>query len=403
MPVIYSNNLVYDPTPPPTVPLPVWPTIAQDPRPTCCLIVGDGFTQDLLVATDATATIQCSIDSLVPAPASVRYLPVEGDRFEAGPIWDKQKWPRVVKHWEDSGACGREYFKSLALVEVNPTRSDGLWSFHTATLAYELRCYLWHLFRSFQYSVKLDGGRIVRWPWRRVLHYLLSEFRLFVVSFNYDVWLEALLDARLCFDDPYYQMPFMPFVEQRLLNPYHYRAGTVLIVKPHGSIAYHLDLNGIGPLGSNPWLTDHRLSHNWMAGNRTRFEKQTGFPMVPDLVPPGRQGDDFCNPASIAPALGRDFVKQAAVVLLSGLSGAEPDTAEVTDLIDSTKPDTPFVHVGLKASGDDETPVGIHAKDRAASSYAFFDASDVGQLIDHLSALFKPSWKWTKHTDGPSR
>ncbi len=400
----FSHNAFVYVREPPRLPVPTWLPVARDPRPSCCLLLGDGFTQGFLAAAGLEDRIRCRIDDLVPAPANAVYIPVEGDRCDRGPFWDPEKWPRLYRTQEQSGLVGRDFFKSLALGAFNPSRERGRWSFRTGTLEYELRCYLWHLFRSYESGLTITGEQISRWSWSSLLHYLLAEFRVYVVSFNYDTWLEGLMSNGLACSDSYYRIPFTPFVERPRLDPFDYRAGTVLMVRPHGCIAHHLDFAGSAALGPNPWLTDHTFTENISSWNRTQFDRQPGFPMIPDLVPPGRQGDDYCNPDSIASPLGGEFIARSELVISCGLSGGEPDSAEVNALLQSLDTKTRFIQVGLAANEDSTNAVGAAAQRSVGERYMFYDASEVSRIRAQLLEWFPAHWKWAavdEHDQAP--
>jgi len=142
----------------PTVPsrfrTPPWLTLGEDPRPTCTLVLGDGFSQGFLSACCATDIIRSKISDHFGPRVNADYIPVTRDRFIQHPLWTRDLWPLLVDEWNRTNPSnGRDFYLRLVKEPFNPDRVRGQWSFNTQTIAYELRCYLWHLFRCFEFRL----------------------------------------------------------------------------------------------------------------------------------------------------------------------------------------------------------------------------------------------------------
>lgn len=252
--VIHSHNY-YHAAPPAPVKFP-HPWILEDTRPTCTLVLGDGFVQDFLQHYGFGAVHSSCVDHQFPAPAGKLYLPTRGDRFGPDPsaFWDANKWPALFHAWEDFRKPTAREFYEKCVEAINPTVKQGLWSFDTASLGYQLRAYLWHYFvsfdRSFLGELAKRKANTLDWPWARLIALLDTDFRLSIVSFNYDLVVEHLFafHRRPLLRNPAYGVP----LEQ-------HSKGTIFSIHPHGCIDEFITHPfGEGP--PNPWL-----------GRRARF------------------------------------------------------------------------------------------------------------------------------------
>ena len=328
-------------------------TFGRDPRPRCSLIVGDGFSQSFLAAQNLRDEIRWSIDNHFPPPGSVRYFPVIEDQFQLSPIWERQKWPRLYDLWENIGRPqGRDFYLSLPKDIVNPSRPLEKLTYNTASLAFELRCYLWHLFRSHHYTlVSPPCGEKIRfdkWEWMLPFMLFISEFALGVVSFNYDLLVELFLMNAFGWIVCHYDL--------RSEGEYNQRpADSVAMYKLHGSISYYLDTGMRMFTGKvpNPWLENSSFGMNDVPNPILNLNlEMKEFPEFPDLVPPGHYGDDKIAPVSRSKALSKVHIGQSRLVVFCGLSAEEPDTAEVKELVDAIDPAATLIQVGLDRDRD---------------------------------------------------
>jgi len=321
-------------------------TFEQDPRPRCTLILGDGFTQGFLESQGLRNKIRMSINDHFPPPENVMYLPVENDCFEKSYLWDLKKWPRLYSLWEESHKlAGRDFYSSLPKSDVNRDKRKGQLSYDTGSVGFELRCYLWHLFRAHHIELMshINSFDLNKWEWIKPFSMLMSEFALGVASFNYDLLIEFILHE-------VYRAQIIPHdlgVEGDFLRR---PINSIALYKMHGSIAYYLN-TGMSHMirpRANPWLEGSIYNSNSI-GNAyldINTEMRT-FPEFPDMVPPGHYGEDKLNPQSAVLPLSKCHINASKLVVFCGLSAAEPDTDEVRELIGAIPSDAVVIQVGL--------------------------------------------------------
>src|SRR5262249_36927603 len=78
---------------------------------------------------------------------------------------------------------------------LNDAKDGKAFSFHVRDPRYQLRAYIWNLFRGYDIiqEASLRAKPPWDWAWIDVLSHLLADFRLLIVSFNYDVNIERLI------------------------------------------------------------------------------------------------------------------------------------------------------------------------------------------------------------------
>lgn len=373
-----------------TIPVAQFLSRRHDPRPNCVFIAGDGLTQDLLGHHGISDQLPCTIRDLIPASSLIPYFPVAGDRFAEGEFWDSAKWPKITDFYEKNRESPNIF---VALAQnadpINPGLNRGDWNFKTDSLGYELRCYLWHYFRSihlkFDHHLSQEGlaTRYLSWRWRDVFLWLMSGTSFSAITFNYDVFLERIL--------PYSSAHTYASPVEQNLAPTGYPVNVIPIYKVHGSLSHCLYLPmmpGGGPQNPNPWLVEDLVGH--FHCDRWKTEEvgtwNTTMPMVPDLVPPGFISDDICNPGSRASTFARESVAQADIIIVCGLSGNDPDTPEVTRLLAPIQETTHILSVGLSPEMKD-TPVNRILGESKAESFTYFPAEQVNQIVKKLEEL----------------
>jgi hypothetical protein len=398
------NNLFVSNDRPPRLP---WPPLflprMRDPRPRCVLVIGDGFTQSFLHAIGVAKDIRCTTGDLIPAPQHVQYLPTEGDQL-SGPLWDSEKWPLLHKFWRHHGELsGWQFFRNLrSELPINPTVRADAWTFSTPSLAYEVRAYLWHFFRAIDRAIDAafsspGHSDVSGWEWRIPLYTLKSEFVLDVVSFNYDLIIDRLL-------------PLHPI--QPILNPLEdeldrYPSGTTFLSKPHGSIMHNLYAYFPPALNLHPnnWLQKYEMRSSLIQRRLTTYgwcprevqdKTLSYFPTVPDLVPPGRQGDDICSPGALqcATRYPHELLSAARAVVVCGLSGSPPDDKEVAGLLAAIPKDAVRIHVGIAENGDKDSVVANCLRSGTESLYFFLEPNELIKLHQILSDYFPFQYDW---------
>jgi hypothetical protein len=329
----------------------------------------------------------------------VQYLPTEDDPL-SGPLWDSEKWPLLHKFWRDHGeSVGWQFFRSLASeLPINPIVRKGGWTFSPPSLAYELRAYLWHFFRGIHAALLSKGPLdFSGWEWMIPLHILKSEFVLDVVSFNYDLIIDRFF--------PLYPIdPIFNPLEDELDR---YPSSTTFLSKPHGSIYHNFYASAPPALNMHPnnWLQKYEMRSSLIRGRLATYgwcPKEVAdktlayFPTVPDLVPPGRQGDDICNPKALqcATRYPRELLSAARVVVVCGLSGSSPDDKEVTELLAAIPKEAVRIHVGIAANGDKETVVANSLRAGTDSIYFFLEPIELVKLHQILSDYSLLQYDW---------
>lgn len=237
------------------------PWISDDKRPSCTLVLGDGFTQDFLHHFGLQSTIPSRISSHFPAAHDVPYLPRRDDMFGPGKLWEETKWPKVVAEWQALGKPDAQYefYQQCAKQPINPHVAHGAWTFYTDSMAYELRAYLWHFFISFQHRLNeyLNGPgpkTTPIWPWKKLILALHTTFKLSIVTFNYDMIFSNMFCRYFQIYTPVEQLP-MPWCQ--------FPMGSVFQIKVHGGIDQFLhNPSMLRTQGANPWLSGIHFDGN---------------------------------------------------------------------------------------------------------------------------------------------
>jgi hypothetical protein len=380
-----------------------WRLKRDVPRPDIALVIGDGFSRGFLRSQGLEKQIRTSVEDHFGPNDSVLYQPLPGDQFgpDPSPLWDINKWPLVIGKWQElQPISNSDFYKSIASKAevINKDAGRNLWTFNTKSVPYELRCYLWHLFHSFDLRLhelaKEKPFNLRQWNWTSVLVHLLRRSNLSIISFNYDeiaenaVWAISQQLLRIK------RSPIQMLVEEPTLHISDLPAFVVPTYKVHGSIGAYLDVvNPFDPFFGRtqcPWLHDRRFASNRIRGARTQFTlsgHRTRFPTVPDIIPPGRPGSDICSPESRVVQLSQTSVQQARIVIFCGLSASEPDSDEVKQLIARISPNAKVVQVGVRANGDENNPLAQMIRSAGLSSM-FLDAEEVSEILRTFDKLF---------------
>ena len=380
-------------------PIPFWEesyfglTFERDPRPRCSFIIGDGFSQGFLGSQGLRGDIRWSINDHFPPTDSLMYLPVENDQFESSPLWDPQKWPRLYAHWEGANRIGgRDFYRALYSGDINPHRAINRLTYDPASIAFELRCYLWHLFRAHHFqlfsSSRLSSFDLNKWEWFKPFKMMMSEFALGIVSFNYDLIAENFL-----------KNVFNCLVVHHELRPedvYLRRpVDSIAMFKMHGSISYYLNTGMPMLMGhdANPWMSDIHVGMNEIvSANLTLDPGMKVFPEFPDMVPPGHFGDDKISQLSTVLPLSKSFISSSKVIIICGLSAEEPDTDEVRELVNEIKSDAVVIHVGLIEDADNNLAKILKDRDL---QYTFLLPEQLNTLEDVVNNKIKLQRVWS--------
>jgi hypothetical protein len=228
---------------------------------------------------------------------------------------------------------------------------------------------------------------------------LERDFALSVLTFNYDLLFESifhrLLGARI----------IAPVEEPRPPVEQHPR-GTIPFMHLHGGINHFLVRpRTFARASANPWLSDGAggvaVANNASNAALTLLREPgflgfNYFPLAPNLVPPGHQGDDICNPFSRSTQLSQDLFGRADLVVFCGLSAAEPDTDEVRQLVNRLRVDALPVQVGLLSNKDDSNDLAQMLARANPGGATFVDAGQLASLksvIGRRFAIQRARWE----------
>jgi len=321
-------------------------------RPVCTLIVGNGFSIGL--ASHLGASKLMCLDVLLPPDNNPNHIH-RSEYYEIPrPIWNSNDYPLLAASWAEwvkqcpPSTTARRLFNSFcahlsSIEHINPDRDRGGITLQSATVSYQLRRYLWHIFsRNCNLLHNRQWNASSEWPWFSVLKYLSDNYLLRIVSYNYDCFIESSL--KTC---------GAPFEIQFDPDPPLYMDGTVVrsideavcqIVKPHGSITFSslwdIKLNTTGP---NIFLITGSRHINHIKNHHPTRD----CPTLPDLVPPGHHLGHLANPSQGYSRIANDWLKTSEFIVLCGLSAEHPDTEEIDSLIGSCQSSVRSIHVGV--------------------------------------------------------
>ncbi len=334
-------------------------------KPKIVLIVGNGFSRGFVKHLNLNEEVATS--QLIPPPEWVTYMPFDNDPqvalwAEGKPLWSPDLFPLLWQDWLKKPAekSPKEYLKGLyeqyALEErefLLSSKIRGKISFCPRShRAYQLRAYLFNLFREYERILDKNGSTqgIGGWEWVIVLHILIRYYEITIVSFNYDCIIEKIISYPL--EEFKVYQPILDFWYSKESLAMSRR---VKLLKPHGSMSHRSGTQF--NLGSNKWLSeeiDLEYKHNIFVGYVPTFPIRE-YPTIPDLVPPGHAGDHLFNPQFDFVSTISKEIANCDGLILCGLSASEPDKSEVEGYLQALRKNIPVIHVGLKnGEVDDE-------------------------------------------------
>lgn len=365
-------------------------------------IAGDGFSISFrrhLGIGDAILTRY-----LIPPPPNIIFRPRHEGDPSIGPLWREDVFPDLFVKWEERTRDLRiadpfeRYWDFIRyMTAIPPPRmpeEDGTFTFVTMGSHAELRSYIWHLFTEYDLVIRdalfnrLGENEDVEaiqdfyhnWEWGAVIHRINSEFECSYISYNYDLILERVLSALgFTIISPTSKEQF-PGIASR----------ETLVLKPHGSINFYTDFGlyqpKTEPLHNFALYTKIKGFSTW-----PRADYQEIRPSIFDVVPPGHWGPGhITNPFFNIDDLCRDVIASADVIILCGLSAADPDTPEIDALLSHAAKGSLAIHVGL--DGDSEN-IAAKLLRKHCGAYEFVR---VGQT----AGLVMPEMLWQLGKDG---
>jgi hypothetical protein len=373
----------------------------HDTRPKCVIVLGDGFTQGFLSSQGLLEEVQSRVSGHFQNHPLLAYEPSPNEIREGldQPFWSRAHWPKLHGMWSAGGFTSpAQFYEALALESINPSpRSEG---FDTRTVAYELRCYLWHMMRAWQLVIrsKLQSAGVYEyWNWFSLIAILVRHFKLTAVNFNYD---ETLADALYGAQSLHPELAPLSF-KRTISRPVQYmerklKLGTVVSVHVHGSVVHWEDQTAFSPAAGEepcPWIRSGLLVVGCQSFDSTQYcinqELVNAMPFLPSLVPPGHNGMQMANhmtSSHFAPVIAHHYIGEADVVIFCGLSGAAPDTFEVRYLAGAIRDSARVYQIGLDKYNDRDNKLGHML--RSHPHYAFVDASDLRRIPNDLGIKY---------------
>jgi len=194
----------------------------------------------------------------------------------------------------------------------------------------ELLQYLKHLFIFYNSSVEKIPKEAESWPWMEFLQYAnKSKYysEIVVVTYNYDIWLERLLNE--------YEVPFnIGLIEN--VNP----NAKITILKPHGSISFvH---KKVADRDSFSIKQDDELRDCPIDEFSVKYDSLDYNYLISALIPPAGESTRFNH--AWASNIRREAKKRASMLskddemILCGFSYWHVDRAELGELLISCDP-----------------------------------------------------------------
>ncbi len=167
----------------------------SESRPRLVVIFGNGFTLDYIKHCGLESAVDTNTTRLLPPPIHVEYLPGTHDELPRQPLWspDSRLFPNLAKLLRDAdGDFNRLCERIAAIGRLNRGNLPGDWTFTAEGPAYELRVYLWYLFKHLDRELRrgLEERRFVNWAWLPIIDCMMKCFSPVFVSYNYDCVLE---------------------------------------------------------------------------------------------------------------------------------------------------------------------------------------------------------------------
>jgi hypothetical protein len=203
-------------------------------------------------------------------------------------------------------------------------------------LVLEFKFYLYYLFLHYQHtfdSIHLSESSAYSSPIYRIIRYLQRNYRLALVSHNYELITERLLKRAG------YRIHLSPLTHSLESTKAAWKSGEILSIHPHGSIAGGVKQQQVIKLGTPPWLTAERGIHisgivfrNMGFLNRYPPEE---IPSVPEIVLPGSVYlSSEINQHRGVDASAR-ILSDSDFVLSIGFNGKNADQKETDELVKS--------------------------------------------------------------------
>lgn len=250
-----------------------------------------------------------------------------------------------------------------------------------------MRGYLWYLVRDWmvklcehcRLSEEAVYKRLVQWEWAKLLRQAHSRYNVSVVSFNYDMFLEYVLDEL--------EIPYVDRVCELIAwngEPLHDPTGKISIIKPHGS--YHYYTVPIETGRAAPWLTPTELRGiEFRHVNKSPWKNINKVPLVAEIIPPGHAHVDLFNPVLGKYSHADRAFAQCDRLIVAGYSAECPDDSEFQEYIKMSSQCCKAIHVDIGKRYENNAGVIMRDIYRGNYNYVPGDAPDLcDRIMRHL-------------------
>jgi hypothetical protein len=366
-------------------------------RPRAVVFIGNGFTIGLSHELDIFDWHDTT--SLLPPAGKLAWIQ-EASIAEDFPLWNERRYPELLDHWKkfekrddfSSPSSFGAFCESLANERAFESFHGGEAGRHTLSHSrsapLQLRRYLWHALRAltnrFQTALSAAGDgsnpwpfpllrATSRWPLAIALRQLAELWDLTIVSFNYEHYLEQMLQAHGC------SCQCLRLSDFR--SPEPLQVGSFRVIHPHGELATQVPAPGGCAIGFDDSvfgmqaLTVFRHIDLGQCELDFSFPPKLPCPDLPDLVPPGHDDSHILGARSRNRAAIQWFVKHADVIGTIGFSAQRPDDQEFTDYLEARRPGVTTFWIGRQPENGRESSDQILGNLPGTAGHFAFDAA----------------------------
>lgn len=309
------------------------------------MIIGDGFSAGLRRHLGAANSLNAN--QLFPVLGSPSHTTASGEPSVETQHDGLGDFAELESSWKEYVAsCGTDTppslhgfclrFADAIPFEAGTGEMGRFFGMKFSGPQFELRVYLWRLFRWHHDQVwRQESDELIKtWAWLKPVEFLGRRTRFTAISYNYDCNLEGVLSKlKLQVHRPI----------EKCIDAYVNRPGHLpVVIKPHGCL-FRSTLAMIGNgIDEIQFVNSNGFSRPASIGLRVS-------PTFPDLVPPGQDLRQHANPWSDALQAACLAVSDSDLLIVFGFSANQPDDKEFSQLLSGFRQNTPIIHVGLEA------------------------------------------------------
>ncbi|WP_421878815.1 hypothetical protein [Marinoscillum sp.] len=364
-------------------------------RPKATVFIGNGFTISLSHQLNFTDWHETS--KILPPPNWMQ-IPENEDIGSGGPIWTSQEFPEL---WELEKRLSKanngnsvnfyqlceEVLKQGKTLKINHGSKE--YSFSTDDVGYQIRKYLWEYFyrleERFSSEIQEDSGfeqyfsseakklsynlykKTASWKLIYALKEMSQAWDLTLVSYNYDKYLESILEAHGC--QLVYQNPYDENELEELL------IDKIRVLHIHGTLATQMN-----PTERNTQQTEFTGNLDDQRQLKLFFPSRRPAPEFPDLVPPGHSEEHLVSKFSNFRGFIQKLIERSDVIGSIGFSGASPDDTELKAILSFARNSVKTFCIGL----EDELKKTISYQELSKLNGDGHVAFDISKVDDFL-------------------